>query len=310
MLKRSYTIINRRKPKTAAGHRAQKKKEPVAEEGAKTAVFLKGTTTSQVVSDALKDLYALKKPDAVMFSKRNDIHPFEDHKPFEFFSQKNDSSLFVFGTHSKKRPHNLTIVRLFDYQMMDMVELGIENYKGLKEFKDIKAALGNRPLVLFNGENWDANDELRTIKSMFLDLYTGDTSMNQLNLKGITHAMVFTVSGPVEKPKIIMKVYNILLKKSGVRLPRVELEEMGPVLEFSKRRVTLANADMMKESLRMPTLNKPKKEKNIEKNEFGEKTGRVWMEKQDLSKMQTRKMKGLKRKAEESVADEEGSNDE
>ncbi|KAJ3262261.1 hypothetical protein HK103_002674 [Boothiomyces macroporosus] len=305
----SVAEIDCSKPKTAAGHRALKKREPVAEEGAKTAVFLKGTTTSQIVSDALKDLYALKKPDAVMFSKRNDIRPFEDHKPFEFFSQKNDASLFVFGTHSKKRPHNLTIVRMFDYQMMDMIELGIENYKGLKEFKNIKASLGNRPLILFNGENWDANDDLRTIKSMFLDMYTGDTSMEQLNLKGITHAMVFTITGTVEKPKIFLRVYNILLKKSGVRLPRVELEEMGPELEFSKRRITLANMDMMKEALRVPNLNKPKKEKNIEKNEFGEKTGRIWMEKQDLSKMQTRKMKGLKRKAAEAV-DEEESNDE
>jgi ribosome production factor 2 len=37
----------------------------------------------------------------------------------------------------------------------------------------------------------------------------------------------------------------------------------------------------------------------VEKNEFGERVGRVWMEKQDLGKLQTRKMKGLKRKADQ-----------
>lgn len=46
----------KRKAKTAAGHRAQKKKEPQAEEGAKKAVFLKGTSTSLIVSTTLKEL--------------------------------------------------------------------------------------------------------------------------------------------------------------------------------------------------------------------------------------------------------------
>ncbi|KAI8901654.1 Brix domain-containing protein [Globomyces pollinis-pini] len=293
-------MIRRTKAKTAAGNRAQRKKEPVADEGAKTAVFLKGTSTSQIVTDALKDLYALKKPDGVMFSKKNDIHPFDDHKPLEFLSQKNDASMFVFGSHSKKRPHNLVIARMFDYQMLDMIELGIQNMKTLEEFDSAKATLGNRPLIIFNGENWDSTDELRTVKSMFLDLFTGDTSAEQINLAGISHLITFTCVGNPSSPcRFLMNTYNIKLMKSGVKLPRVELEEMGPSFEFIQRRCTLANIDMMKESLRTPNLNKPRKEKNIEKNEYGERTGRIWMEKQDLSKMQTRKMKGLKRKATE-----------
>ena len=49
----------KRKAKSAAGKRAMQKREPVAEEGAKVAIFMKGTNTSQVVTDCLKDLVLL-----------------------------------------------------------------------------------------------------------------------------------------------------------------------------------------------------------------------------------------------------------
>lgn len=35
--------------------------------------------------------------------------PFEDETAIEFFSNKSDASLFMYGSHSKKRPHNLVI---------------------------------------------------------------------------------------------------------------------------------------------------------------------------------------------------------
>lgn len=49
----------------------------------------------------------------------------------------------------------------------------------------------------------------------------------------------------------------------------------------------------------------PKKKKNISHNVFGTKFGRVHMQKQDLSKLQTRKMKGLRKRRGEEVAAEE-----
>jgi len=55
--------------------------------------------------------YALKKPDAIKYNRKSSnktsLSPFEDQSMIEFFSSKSDCSLFVFGTHSKKRPDNL-----------------------------------------------------------------------------------------------------------------------------------------------------------------------------------------------------------
>jgi len=44
-------------------------------------------------------------------------------------------------------------------------------------------------------------------------------------------------------------------------------------------------------------LSQIKKKKNISRDGFGSQLGRVHMEKMDLSKLQTRKMKGLKQKS-------------
>jgi ribosome production factor 2 len=82
-----------------------------------------------------EDKFLLKKPDAIHFSKKNVIHPFDDASSLEFFSEKQDASLFVLGTHSKKRPNHLTFARMFEYKVLDMVEVGVTNYHGCKEFK-------------------------------------------------------------------------------------------------------------------------------------------------------------------------------
>lgn len=55
-------------------------------------------------------------------------------------------------------------------------------------------------------------------------------------------------------------------------------------------------------NVRLPL--QPKKKKNISHDVFGTTYGRIHMQKQDLSKLQTRKMKGLrKRRAEKSAQD-------
>jgi ribosome production factor 2 len=77
----------------------------------KNILFLKGTHSSQILTDVMKDLSLLSKPYNKVLNKKNEILPFEDPSSLEFLSSKNECGLFTFASHSKKRPNNLVMVR-------------------------------------------------------------------------------------------------------------------------------------------------------------------------------------------------------
>lgn len=237
-------------------------------------------------------------------SKKNDIHPFLDQSPIEFLSTKNDSSLFVMGSHSKKRPHHLTLGRLFNGHVLDMVEMAIEQ---MKRVQDSGCGLGQKPLFVFNGEPFETSEEYKVIKNMILDFYRGET-IDKVCLTGLDH--VISVSADSALPgKLFFRTYKVLLKKSGTRVPRIELEEMGPSLDMNIDRVRLADSETLREATRQPKELKQRKVKNISRDEMGDKFGRVHMDKQDLTKLQTRKMKGLKRERKSEEGQEEQQED-
>jgi len=78
---------------------------------------------------------ALKRPDAISFSKKNTVHPFEDASSLEFWAGKNDASMFLVGQSTKKRPAGLIIARTFDSRLLDMCELGVDRFVSMAEFK-------------------------------------------------------------------------------------------------------------------------------------------------------------------------------
>lgn len=285
------------KPKTKRSKRFLDAQAPKLAETVKNAMIMKGGNTSETITQALKDIYSLKKPSAVLYKKKNITRPFEDSTSLEFFSKKTDCSLFLFGSHNKKRPHNMIFGRLFDFHVLDMIELGIEKYVPLKDFKNSKCPEGTKPLLVFAGEAFDTNNEHRRLKSLLIDFFRGPT-VPAVRLAGLEHVLHFTAL----EEKIYMRSYRSLLKKSGCRTPRIELEEMGPALDLVLRRSHLASDDLYKTAHRQPKALKPKKKKNISHDAFGSKLGRLHMQRQDLSKLQTRKMKGLRKRKSKQVA--------
>ncbi|RZF42489.1 hypothetical protein LSTR_LSTR004408 [Laodelphax striatellus] len=280
------------KPTTRRGKRILMNKQPKLIENVKQTLFIKGKNTSEIARNCLKDLHQLKKPEAVHLNQKNEILPFEDVTPIERFGKKHDASLFAFASHNKKRPHNIVLGRMFDDQLLDMIELGVEQFKSLSEFKNEKVAAGIKPCLLFAGPQFHEQSILKRVQNLFVDFFQRE-NVDAVRLQGLEHVLMFTVDDSGEK--IYMRSYKILLKKSGQKSPRVELEEIGPSIDFKLRRTKLASDDLFSRSCKQQYCMEPHNTKNINYDKFGTRMGRIHIAKQDINKLQTRKMKGLKK---------------
>jgi ribosome production factor 2 len=260
---------------------------------------------------ALADLNLLKQPLSIKFTKKNAIHPFEDASSLEFFSEKNDASLLVYGYTSKKRPHCLTFVRMFNHKLLDMLELYLdpESFRTISQFKTPKPATGLKPLLAFSGTLFDSPtpNAYTLARSLFVDLFKGHEAIS-VDVEALQYMIHIAAGEEVDGqplPMIHLRVYRIITKKSGQKLPRVELEEMGPRMAFRVGRLQQGDESVMREALKKPKQLEPKTKKNIETDPIGDKIGKVHVGRQDLSMLQTRKMKGLKRGRDEMDIDEE-----
>eukprot|EP01098_Paradermamoeba_levis_P010250 TRINITY_DN4309_c0_g1_i1.p1 TRINITY_DN4309_c0_g1~~TRINITY_DN4309_c0_g1_i1.p1 ORF type:complete len:350 (+),score=109.14 TRINITY_DN4309_c0_g1_i1:81-1052(+) len=290
-----------RKPKNARSKRALKWKQPKVVENVKTALILKAEKTSDVVNQLLTDFTVLKKPDSHSLHKKNKIRPFEDASSLEFLSSKNDASLFLIGSHSKKRPHNITIGRTFEYQILDMIEFGVENFKSIESFKGSKPAIGSKPCFVFIGEDFDQKEEYKKFANIIVDFFRG-RQVGSISLSGLDHVIICTSADN----KIYFRHYFVSLKKSGSKLPKIVLEEVGPSADITLRRTRFAAPDLLRIAAAIPKELKPKKVRNVSRNTFGDKFGAVHPENQDINKLQTRKVKALKRKKGEEGEGEKG----
>ena len=104
-------------------------------------LILQGNKTSQVVKDVLADLWKVKKGEAAKLSRKNEIWPFEagHEASLQHFCERSDCAVFCLGNHNKKRPHNLVLGRVFNAQLLDMVELGVTEHVSVDTFPGARA---------------------------------------------------------------------------------------------------------------------------------------------------------------------------
>jgi len=330
-----------RQPKTARGARFIKARAPKLVENDKKTLLVSGRKTTADIKQLFTELQMFKKP----LCHRREYHdlemsPFEDPSQIERVARTLDCSLFCFGSHNRKRPNNIVIGRLFDYNILDAFEFGIHQYLGMRDVPGPKPQPGEKPLLVFHGDLWDHEPRLQVLSSLFTDFFQG-RRIEKLAHSAVRYAHVFFVSKYGKEGDLDLDAFQVRIRTYLIPTPH-ELEHseklkalirgsigpfslvpMGPNLDLVTRRYIVASEDDRKAAMRHP---KPTEEgerhkvagvKNLEKDELGRLQGTVYVERPQFEKLALRKFKGLRKGGdadadaggEESAHDEDGSAD-
>lgn len=149
------------------------------------------------------------------------------------------------------------------------------------------------------------------------DLYAAGAASSSTN--GIGSSTSPSIDTSASGAKIYFRTYSLVVppKTPARAIPSsFELHECGPAFDFTLRRRQAADATLLSHSLKRGKTQAEKNrqgksdtyKKNIETDEMGDMVGRIHVGKQDLTNLQTRKMKGLKAGKDE--GDDEDDSDE
>ena len=115
--------------------------------------------------------------------------------------------MFLFGSHSKKRPNNIVIGRMYDEKVLDMVEMGIKSITAINEFNESPdLAYHVRPFLIFQGDLWETDETFKKMRNLLNDFFFENDKMEGIEIDHILKVVVsFTI---LEDRTILMKTYE------------------------------------------------------------------------------------------------------
>jgi len=138
--------------------------------------------------------------------------------------------------------------------MEGMVQQGTA--RTLSQFGGTKCRVGTKPMLSFSGTQFEdsvGSSKFTLAKSMFTDFFRGGEA-KEVDVEGLQMMMSFAAgeedAEEGKREMVYMRCWKIVTKRSGQRLPRVEVEEMGPRIDFRLGRVREADESMMKDALK------------------------------------------------------------
>jgi len=177
-----------------------------------------------------------------------------------------------------------------------MVELAVEQFRPIADFQGIAggSAAESKPCLLFEGAEWEHSPDLQVLRSILIDFFQLRV-VDAISSIGIEHVICFSTTGS----RVYLRHYLVrLLKSAEGTSPHVQLNEMGPSLDLTLRRLQNAPPDLMKSAMKRPVAmaSQPKKVKNIERSALHGRQGRLHVPRQDLGDLVTARFKAMDKK--------------
>lgn len=82
---------------------------------------------------------------------------------------------------------------MFNHHILDLIELGVDNYLGLEDFKNKKITVGNKPCMVFCGTQFEDLVDYKNLKNILIDFFRG-VEATDVRLQGFEHALLFTAT--------------------------------------------------------------------------------------------------------------------
>lgn len=170
--------------------------------------------------------------------------------------------------------------RIYDTHVLDMFELGIEEYKGADSFKAPEYISKDlKPILMFQGEVFENSDKHKRVKNLLIDMFKMQ-DVAEIEIESLQRALVFTCADekdPIDVRHLEMATVNEHLVKRNA----VPFKEVGPSFKMRLRRDKMAGADLFKDACRKPKVLNPEKKKerkNITQDALGNTHGKVFVQ--------------------------------
>lgn len=138
---------------------------------------------------------------------------------------------------------------MYDGHLLDMVEFGVSEYVSLSDIPGTKKSIAAKPMMIFQGDQWQSDNTFTRIQNILLDFFRG-VKVDKISLKGLDHVLSFSiVDGIIHIGGYIV---DFKTEESSSDYPKTELKEMGPFLQLSLRRHQLAGDDLWKVACKKP----------------------------------------------------------
>eukprot|EP00918_Siedleckia_nematoides_P088025 GHVU01193441.1.p1 GENE.GHVU01193441.1~~GHVU01193441.1.p1 ORF type:complete len:337 (+),score=61.45 GHVU01193441.1:98-1108(+) len=290
--------------KTARGRRILKAREAKVNEDDKKLLIMRGNNSGEKVDALLHDLHTMKKPNALLLGRKQEFRPFDSPDDVEYLCEKNNCSLFAFGSRNKKVPFRLVLGRTFDAKVLDMHEFAVENYRPASSFSGTsKPAISSRVIVVAQGAQFERSDEMKSARSLLIDTFSAGNTESVCS-QGLQRAVILTAATPPaaggapssSAPSSAAATATIHVAHYFVSRRRrdtdseepasgVHLEPLGPEFDLHIRASNVADLDRWKQSMVLPRQEKPKTVKNVTTVPQGDTIARVHVGRQDLEKV-------------------------